>query len=66
MSAVLEIDPENLARLAWLNGHKGVAGLSRAVGKHRVTIYRAVKQPKRYGPTFRAIKRALPRRSPNA
>ena len=51
----------NLARLAWASGHRGVTGLAKAIGRHRVTLYQAIQSPEQHRPTVRAIKRALKR-----
>lgn len=53
------ITTRNLAQLAWASGHRGVSGLARAIGRHRVTVYQAVQNPARHTPTIRAIRKAL-------
>lgn len=63
MSGRHKLTAKNLRKLAWINGHDGVTGLSRHVGKSRVTVWRAVRNPRRFGPTYAAIEKALPRRS---
>lgn len=59
MNVAEKIKPENFERLCWKAGYEGPAGLARHIGRHRVTVHRAVKNPKQYGPTFRRIKEAL-------
>lgn len=54
-----KLTKENLSRLAHARGFRGVAGLARRVGRHRVSIYRALKNPNQNRPTMRAIERAL-------
>lgn len=56
------INRSNLRRLAWLNGHCGVAGLARHIRRSRAAIYAAVERPMAYGPTVRLLERALPKR----
>lgn len=64
MSAALKLTPRNLSQVAGLNGFRGVAELARSFGRHRVTLYRAVAQPRRFAPTIRELNKALPRRKP--
>lgn len=59
MPVVDIIDAKDLPRLAWLNGYRGVTGLAKAIGRHRVTVHQAAKNPNKYKPTHRAITRAL-------
>lgn len=54
-----KIKPENFERLCWAAGFRGPAGLARHIGRHRVTVHRAVKNPKQFGPTFRKITEVL-------
>jgi hypothetical protein len=56
------INRKNLRRLAALNGHTGIADLARKIGKSRAAIYAAVDRPHQFGPTWRAMERALPER----
>lgn len=59
----LDLTTENLATLAGLNGHRGVAALARRLGRNRVSLYRALKAPRRFGPTYRALNQVLRNRS---
>lgn len=59
----LEVNTKNLRTLAWLNGFKGVAGLARSLGRDRATVYRTVRNPQQYRPTYRALQSALRIRS---
>lgn len=59
MAVPHQITTENIQRLAFVAGYKGVADLARSLRRNRVTVWRAVKDPQRYGPTFSAIKKAL-------
>lgn len=54
-----KIKPENFERLCWEAGYEGPAGLARHINRHRVTVHRAVRKPKQYGPTFAKIQEAL-------
>ena len=54
-----EITTATVARLAWSRGYKGVAGLAKALGRNRVTIWCAVRWPGRYGPTMKMIEEVL-------
>ena len=55
------ITRDNLRRLAWLNHHRGVAGLARAIRRSRAAVYAAVSTPGQYKPTMERIRKALPR-----
>lgn len=46
---------ENLRQRAWAAGFRGVAGLAAAIGRSRVSVYRAIRNPSRFGPTHRLI-----------
>jgi len=54
-----QITPSNLRVLAHRAGFNGVAGLARAIGRSRQTVYAAVKQPQRHRPTLRLIQASL-------
>jgi hypothetical protein len=56
----LKLTPDNLRRLAVLNGYSGVDDLAVSLGRARQSLYEALKRPNRYGPTFRALDVALP------
>jgi hypothetical protein len=53
------ITVENLNQLAWARGYRGVAGLARHLNRHRVTLWKAARQPDQHGPTFNLICEAL-------
>lgn len=57
-----KVNRKNVRQLAWRNGHHGVAGLARHIGRARTVIYQALSQPTRFGPTIREIEKALPHR----
>lgn len=57
-----QLNRRTLRMLAVLNGHTGVAGLARSVGRSRTSIYAALVRPGQYGPTIRLLERALPLR----
>lgn len=63
MQRTLQLTPENLGRLAVLNGYEGVEDLARHLRRARQSLYEALHRPERYGPTFRAIEAALPVRT---
>ena len=48
-----KITTKNLRRLAWSRGFHGVSGLARGIGKSRVAVYSAVKNPGRFSPTMK-------------
>lgn len=58
MRATKKIKPENLKRLCWAKG-MSVADLARSIGRNRVTVHNAVKNPRQFGPTFRKIEEVL-------
>lgn len=49
----------NLVSLCWAAGFPGVSGLARHINRNRVTVWRAVRWPDQFGPTYRAILEAL-------
>lgn len=53
-----KIKPENLKALCWKRGFS-VADLATRIGRHRVSVYRAVKNPDQHAPTFEKIKEVL-------
>ncbi|MDE2105031.1 MAG: hypothetical protein KGL39_47775 [Patescibacteria group bacterium] len=54
-----KITTQNLRRLAWSRGFHGVAGLARGIGKSRVAIYSAVREPHRFRPTMKKLSEVL-------
>lgn len=46
-----------------LNGHSGIAGLARKIGRSRAALYAAVDRPHQFGPTRRLMERELPLRT---
>ena len=54
-----QITKESIQALAWGAGFKGVPGLARAIKRHRITVWRAVRWPDQFGPTYRLICEAL-------
>jgi hypothetical protein len=57
------INRRTLRRLAVLNGHSGIAGLARKIGRSRAALYAAVDRPHQFGPTRRLMERELPLRT---
>lgn len=57
------LTPETLSLICGLNGFRTVTDLATRIGRHRTTVHLAVRYPERYGPTYRAVSQALPRRS---
>jgi IS30 family transposase len=53
-----KINEKNLKVLCWKRGCS-VLELARIIGKHPTTVYRAVKRPHQYQPTYRQIVEAL-------
>lgn len=62
MAKILPLDTKHVRRLAILNGFDGVKDLAARVGRRRETVWRALRNPHRYGPTIRAVGAALERR----
>lgn len=58
----LELNPNTLGLICGLNGFRTIGDLAKAIGRHRTTVHFAIRYPERYGPTYRAISAALPRR----
>jgi hypothetical protein len=53
------VTTENLESLAWQRGHRGVPGLARAINRERTTVWRAVRWPDQFGPTYNLIVKEL-------
>ena len=58
----LKINPKNLRRLCGLNGMT-VVELARRIQRNKVTVYRAVRHPQQYRPTYQLVGHLLPQRS---
>ncbi len=58
----IPLTTKTLKKIAGLNGFTGVAELAREIGCHRVTLYSALRQPDRYGPTVKKLNKQLLRR----
>lgn len=58
MRDLKKIKPENLKRLCWARG-LSVAQLAKKIGRHRVSVHRAVANPTQHAPTFEKIKEVL-------
>lgn len=54
-----KVTSENLRRLCWARGYRGIPDLAARIGRNRVTVWRAVKNPKQYAPTYKKIAEAL-------
>lgn len=53
-----KIKPGNLKTLCWARG-MSVADLASKIGRHRVSVHRAVKNPAQNAPTFAKIQEVL-------
>jgi hypothetical protein len=56
---IQQITASNLERLSWSRGFDGVPGLADHIGRARVTVWRAVANPQRFGPTYQKLLAAL-------
>jgi len=54
-----KINTKNLTELCWRKGFRGVPALARHVKRARSTIWRAVRWPDQFGPTYQKIQEAL-------
>jgi hypothetical protein len=54
-----KLNTRSLVKLSWRAGFRGVSGLAKALGVHRVSVYRAVRDPKRHSPTYNRVEEAL-------
>lgn len=52
-----QVTGENVRRLAWQAGFDGLNGLAKAIGRNRITVWRAAKL--QTGPTYELIIKAL-------
>jgi hypothetical protein len=59
------INTKNFERICGLNGLTPI-GLAKKISRHKTTVYRALKRPNQYRPTFELVERTLPiREVPN-
>jgi hypothetical protein len=54
-----KVNAKNLKSLAWGRGFRGVGGLAAKIGKHRTSLYRAVRNPKRFHKTYKLLQKEL-------
>ena len=59
MSAPRKLTTKTLTAHAWASGFRGTSGLAKRLGRRRETLYRAIRDPRRYRPTHDAILSAL-------
>lgn len=59
-----EINPKNLKRIAWLNGHS-VSSVAKKIRRARQSVYASVHLPSRFPITFELLNAALPIREAN-
>lgn len=62
MHGLAEINTKNFARICGLNGMTADE-VARKIKKHRTTLWKAVKEPHRFKPTFQRICQVLPIRN---
>jgi len=53
-----KVNLKNLKRLCWQRGIS-VKELARRIGRSRMNVYRAVKEPHRFKPTYQLLEEAL-------
>ena len=53
------VSTDTIQELSWQAGFKGVPGLAKAIGRSRCTVWRAVRWPDQFGPTYKLITEAL-------
>lgn len=54
-----KVTTENLTALCWSRGFKGVPSLARKIHRSRVTLWRAVRWPDQFRPTYNLIEKHL-------
>lgn len=54
-----KINTKNLTSLCWRRGLAGVPALAKKIKRARTTVWRAVRWPDQFGPTYRKIEEAL-------
>lgn len=59
MRATPKLTTRNIARHAWRSGFRGVTGLASSLGVHRVSIYKAIRNPGRHRPLVRRVHEAI-------
>jgi hypothetical protein len=55
----IPVTKENLVPLCYANGFKGVPPLAKKIGRHEKTIWKAIRWPDQFGPTYQKIQEAL-------
>jgi hypothetical protein len=50
---------QNLVELCYRSGFKGVPGVARQINRHPKTIWRAVRWPDQFAPTYRKLVETL-------
>lgn len=53
------VNKKNLRQLCWKKGFHGVTGFAAHIKRSRVTVHRAVTNPRRFSPTFKLIEEIL-------
>jgi hypothetical protein len=56
---MMKINTKNFKIICGLNGLTPL-GLCGRIGRHKTTVYKALREPQRFGPTVQAIEEALP------
>jgi len=59
MTLKSKITKKNLRMLCWRAGYEGVTGVSKAIGKSRISVHRAVVSPNSYKPTMKLLQEVL-------
>lgn len=57
--APVVVTVENLNELCWKAGFNGVAALARHLGRNRVSLWKAVRWPDQFRPTYSSIQKSL-------
>lgn len=63
MRSAPQITTRNIAQHAWRAGFRGVTGLARELGVHRVSVYKALRFPNRHRPLVRRLHDAVTQRN---
>lgn len=54
-----KVTAANIVELSWQRGFRGVTALAKHIDRNPVTVWKAVRWPDQFGPTYQKIEEAL-------